>query len=69
MRDFVTFLRYVLLRLGTDATQTVSPNLRSFIRGSLKGRSPFKSNPSPLSFEGEGGKGGEVDKQSSNLGG
>jgi len=35
----------------------------SFIRGSLKGQSPFKNHSFPLSFEGEGDKGGEVDKQ------
>ncbi len=34
-----------------------------FIKGSLKGQSPFKTYTS-LSFEGEGDKGGEVDKQS-----
>jgi len=35
----------------------------SFIGGSLKGQSPFKNHSFPLSFEGEGDKGGEVDKQ------
>jgi len=38
--------------------------MKWFIKGRLKGLSPFKSNPSPLSFEGEGDKGGEDDKHS-----
>jgi len=32
------------------------------MKGSLKGLCPFKNNSLPLSFEGEGDKGGEVDK-------
>jgi len=36
--------------------------MRSFIKGSLKGLRPFKNLSLPLSFEGEGDKGGEVDK-------
>jgi len=36
--------------------------MRSFIKGSLKGLHPFKNLSLPLSFEGEGDKGGEVDK-------
>ncbi|MFQ6122378.1 MAG: phosphoribosylformylglycinamidine synthase subunit PurS, partial [Dehalococcoidales bacterium] len=34
------------------------------IRGSLKGRSPFKPSLSPSRYQGEGDKGGEVTKQS-----
>ncbi len=44
---------------GSDTKPHESP---SFIRGSLKGQSPFRNHSSPLSFEGEGNKGGEVDK-------
>jgi hypothetical protein len=43
-------------------------NLRLFIRGRLKGQSPFKNNLFPLmqrrySYHGEGNQWGEVDKQ------
>ncbi len=66
MKNFVISLIYMFWRISI--IQTGSPALRSLIRGSLKGRSPSKSNPFPLSFEGEGDKGGEVDKQSLNPG-
>ena len=42
----------------------ISPKkgMRSFIKGSLKGLRPFKDLSLPLSLEGEGDKGDEVDK-------
>jgi hypothetical protein len=37
--------------------------LSSFIRGSFEGAKPLQNLHLPLSFEGEGDKGGEVDRQ------